>query len=71
MPIINIHLTKPEPSKKMQDKIAQEITEIFVENLGKNPQRVVVQFQYDEAEKFYFGGESVADMRKKTTKKEN
>lgn len=70
MPIINIHLTKPEPSKKMQDKIAKEITEIFVENLGKNPQRVVVKFEYDEAENFYFGGDSVADLRKKQTKKD-
>ena len=65
MPIINIHLTKPAPSKELQDKIAADITKTMVDNLGKVPSRGVVKFEYDEAENFYFGGESVADMRKK------
>ncbi|CZE45989.1 tautomerase family protein [Campylobacter geochelonis] len=65
MPFINIKLTSPMPDTKLQDKIAKEITDIMVKNLGKVPQRTVVCFEEVPAEGFYFGGESVAEIRKK------
>lgn len=66
MPFINIKLTTPMPDKQAQDKIAQEITQVMVKNLGKNPSRTIVVFEEVDAQNFYFGGESVADIRKKS-----
>ncbi|NLK65937.1 MAG: 4-oxalocrotonate tautomerase family protein [Campylobacteraceae bacterium] len=64
MPYIDIKLTDPLPSKEAQDKIAKEITEIFVKNLNKIPDRVVINFEEVKAKDFYFAGKSVEDLRK-------
>ena len=55
MPLIKVRLAKPAPSKEVQDKVAAEIAEVFVQNLGKNPARIVINFEYDEKENFYIG----------------
>ena len=65
MPLIRVRLAKPEPTKEVQDKIAAEIAEVFVRNLGKNPARIVINFEYDEKENFYIG------MEEALKKKEN
>ncbi|MSN95682.1 4-oxalocrotonate tautomerase family protein [Campylobacter sp. FMV-PI01] len=64
MPFINVKLTNPLPDKETQDKIASEITEIFIQNLGKVPERTVVVFEGVNASDFYFGGKSVEDIKK-------
>ncbi|NLY03644.1 MAG: 4-oxalocrotonate tautomerase family protein [Campylobacter sp.] len=65
MPLINVKLTSPMPSKEDQDKVAKEITEIFVRNLGKTKQRTIITFEEVGASDFYFGGQSVESMRSK------
>lgn len=65
MPFINVKLTTPAPEKEVQDKIAKEITEIFVKNLNKVPERTIVVFEEIPAKDFYFGGQSIEDIRKK------
>ena len=57
MPLIRIRMAKPKPTKEIQDKIAAEIAEVLVRNLGKNPARIVINFEYDEVENFYVGME--------------
>ena len=64
MPIINIKSTAPLPPKDMQDKIASEITEVFVKNLGKAKERVVIVFEEIPSGNFYFGAKSVEDIKK-------
>lgn len=65
MPYVSVKFSSPMPSKEEQDKVAKEITEVLIRNLGKNPDRTVITFEEVKAENFYFGGESTADMRKK------
>ena len=55
MPLVRIRMAKPKPTKEVQDKIAAEIAEVLVRNLGKNPARIVINFEYDEVENFYVG----------------
>ena len=57
MPLIRIRMAKPKPTKEIQDKIAAEMAEVWVRNLGKNPARIVINFEYDEVENFYVGME--------------
>ena len=57
MPLVRIRMAKPKPTKEIQDKIAAEIAEVLVRNLGKNPARIVINFEYDEVENFYVGME--------------
>lgn len=65
MPYVSVKFSSPMPTKEEQDKVAKEITEVLVRNLGKNPQRTVITFEEIKAESFYFGGESVASKRGK------
>lgn len=62
MPIINIKLTNPLPDDEMKNKIAQEITDIMVKNLNKNPQRVVISFEEVNSKDIFFGAKSVYDI---------
>ena len=64
MPLINIKATAPLPSKEKQDKIAKQISEIFVNELGKANERIVVIFEEIASSNFYFGGKSVEDIKK-------
>lgn len=64
MPFINVKTTAPLPDKDLQDKIANEITEVFVRNLNKAKERVVVVFEEIPSSNFYFGGKSVEDIKK-------
>ncbi len=64
MPLINIKLASPAPSKELQNEIAKDITEIFVKKMGKNRDRIVISFQNISDEDIYFGGKSVFDIKK-------
>lgn len=63
MPIINIKLSDPMPSRQKLDEIATKITDIMVNDLGKNPQRVVINFDEIRSDTTYFGGKSVQAMK--------
>jgi 4-oxalocrotonate tautomerase len=63
MPIINIKLADPMPSRQKLDEIATKITDIMVNDLGKNPQRVVINFDEIRSDATYFGGKSVQAMK--------
>ena len=63
MPIINIKLADPMPSRQKLDEIATKITDIMVNDLGKNPQRVVINFDEIRSDVTYFGGKSVQAMK--------
>lgn len=64
MPIINVKLASPLPSKELKDKVAKEIVDVMVRNLGKNPQRVVVLFEDFPKDNFYFGVKSEENQKK-------
>lgn len=64
MPLINIKLAAPAPSKEIQDEIARDITEIFVKKLGKKSDRIVINFENFPDTDIYFGGKSVCDIKK-------
>lgn len=55
MPLINVKLAKPLPKKELKDKIAKELSEVLVRNLGKNPSKIAVLFEEIEAENLYMG----------------
>lgn len=59
MPIINIKLVAPMPNSESLDKIATKITDIMVNELGKSPQRVVINFDEIRSDATYFAGKSV------------
>lgn len=59
MPIINIKLASPLPNKETKDKVAKEIVDVMVRNLGKNPERIVVLFEDYPKDSFYFGAKDV------------
>ncbi len=63
MPIINIKLTAPLPPRDKLDAIAQKITNIMVEDLGKAPERTVINFDEIKNEATYFGGVSVQAIK--------
>ncbi|QQF52833.1 4-oxalocrotonate tautomerase family protein [Campylobacter fetus subsp. venerealis] len=63
MPIINIKLTAPMPSREKLDEIAVKITDIMVKDLGKNPDRVVINFDEIRPEATYFGAKSVQTIK--------
>ncbi|MFW5606605.1 MAG: tautomerase family protein [Campylobacter hyointestinalis] len=63
MPIINIKLTAPIPSREKLDEIAVKITDIMVNDLGKNPARVVINFDEIRPEATYFGAKSVQAIK--------
>ncbi|RUT49894.1 tautomerase family protein [Campylobacter fetus] len=63
MPIINIKLTAPMPSREKLDEIAVKITDIMVKDLGKNPDRVVINFDEIRPEATYFGAKSVQAIK--------
>ncbi len=68
MPIISVKLTNPLPSREQLDAVAKKITDIMVEDLGKNPERVVIDFTEIPSEGTYFGGKSVQSMREAAAK---
>lgn len=63
MPIINVKLASPLPDKDMKDKIAKEIIDVMVRNLGKNPERTVVLFEDFPKDSFYFGTKSIENTK--------
>lgn len=71
MPYINIKLTSPMPSNEKLDLVAEKITNLMVSELGKNPERVIINFEEADPDKFYFGAKSVTQIKKanKTPKK--
>lgn len=64
MPIINVKLASPLPNKELKDKVAKEIVDVMVRNLGKNPQRVVVLFEDFPKDNFYFGTKDEENQKK-------
>lgn len=68
MPIVNVKLTNPFPSREKLDDIAKKITDIFVNELGKAPERVVINFDEIKSEAIYFGAKSVEAMREEAKK---
>ena len=69
MPYINIKLTSPMPSQKKLDLVAQQITQIMVNELGKTAQRVIINYEAADPDAFYFGGESVTQIKAKKSPK--
>lgn len=63
MPIINIKLADPMPNREKLDEIAVKITDIMVNDLGKKPERVVINFDEIRSDATYFGGKSVQAMK--------
>ncbi len=63
MPYIDVKLTTPMPSQEQLDRVAKRITEVMVEELGKAPERVVINFEPVDSAAFYFGGKSVRDIK--------
>ncbi|WP_033917019.1 tautomerase family protein [Campylobacter sputorum] len=59
MPIINVKLASSLPDKKTKDKVAKEIMDVMVRNLGKNPERIVVLFEDLPKDSFYFGAKDL------------
>lgn len=62
MPIINIKMAEPMPSVEKREKIAQEITNLMANELGKNKDRIVVMFEVLKSDEIFFGGSSVKEL---------
>lgn len=69
MPYINIKLTSPMPSQKKLDLVAQQITQIMVNELGKTAQRVIINYEAANPDTFYFGAQSVTQIKAKKAPK--
>lgn len=65
MPYVNIKFSTPIPPKEKLDKLAKDITNLLVDDLGKARERVVVTFEPVEGDYFYFGGKSVNEIKAK------
>lgn len=68
MPIINIKFSTPMPDEATRAKVAQKITDIMVNDLGKNASRVVISMEELPNENIYFGGESITMIKEKAKK---
>lgn len=51
------------PNREKLDEIAVKITDIMVNDLGKKPERVVINFDEIRSDATYFGGKSVQAMK--------
>lgn len=67
MPIVTIQLAKrARPVTRAQKKaLAQGVTQLLVDTLGKKPESVTVLLQELPADNWAEGGELVSDLRKK------
>lgn len=64
MPVISVKMAGKLPPKEDLDLVASEITEVFVNRLGKAKERVVINFSEVDEDAFYFGAKSVGDIKK-------
>ena len=65
MPIINISVTgKPDPA--LSARIAEEVTEITVTQLRKDPTLTAVAVTYHDPQHWFAGGKSLAEQGKNT-----
>jgi 4-oxalocrotonate tautomerase len=62
MPLINVKLT-PGATPEQKATIVQEMTEVLVRVLGKNPASTHVIIEEVAAENWGVGGETVASLR--------
>lgn len=65
MPIVNIRLASPLPDKDKKDKLAKKITNLLVDELGKNKDRIIVMFEEIQKDDIFFGGTSVEELVKR------
>lgn len=63
MPYVNIKFSTPVPPKEKLDKLASDITNLLINDLGKAKERIVITFEPVDGDNFYFGGKSVNQIK--------
>ena len=63
MPIVRIEMW-PGRTKEVKKKVAKEVTEVLVNNMGCPAQAVTVLFDERSQENWAIGGELQCDMKK-------
>jgi 4-oxalocrotonate tautomerase len=65
MPYVNIKITKEGATAEQKARLIQEVTQLLVDILGKNPQTTVVVIDEVETDNWGIGGETVTVRRQR------
>ncbi len=64
MPFVNVKLTRPEPTYEQKKAIAEGITQLLADVLGKDPARTHVVIEDIDTDNWAVGGQLVTDYRR-------
>jgi 4-oxalocrotonate tautomerase len=67
MPYVNIKITKEGATYDQKAELIKGVTQLLVDVLGKNPDRVFVVIDEVETDNWGVGGETITARRKKTS----
>jgi 4-oxalocrotonate tautomerase len=65
MPYVNIRITKEGATPEQKARLIQDVTQLMVDVLGKNPETTVVVIDEVDTDNWGIGGETVTVRRRK------
>lgn len=65
MPYVNVKITREGASAVQKAQVIQEITDVLVRVLGKNPATTFVVIEEVDIDCWGIGGRTVADLRRR------
>jgi 4-oxalocrotonate tautomerase len=65
MPYVNIRITKEGATPEQKARLIQDVTQLMVDVLGKNPKTTVVVIDEVDTDNWGIGGETVTVRRRK------
>lgn len=67
MPFVNIKITRGGVTAEQKSELIKGATQLLVDVLGKNPKTTSVVIDEVDTDNWGIGGESVTELRKKST----
>jgi 4-oxalocrotonate tautomerase len=64
MPYVNIRITKEGATPEQKARLIQDVTQLLVDVLGKNPETTVVVIDEVDTDNWGIGGETVTVRRR-------
>ena len=65
MPFVNVKIAGESPTKEQKERVIKGITDVLVNELGKNPATTFVVIEEVPTDNWGIGGESVTERKKK------
>ena len=66
MPYVNIKITNENVTKEKKAKLIEDVTQLLVDVLNKNPATTVVVIDEINTDNWGIGGECVTELRKRS-----